>query len=176
VIRLLQCFEAPAISTRGLSALASLLPVAFVACLLTIGCARPAHDTLEEPSPIETLTMRTGPFDPVAESESRGRNVYKHYCSICHGDEGQGDGFNSTNLTVPPRDFSGSEFWRQATDERLLLTVTKGGMAAGKSVLMPAWGRTLTDRQLRDVVAFLHTLAAPGEPKAPTSGSPPSSQ
>ena len=77
----------------------------------------------------------------------------------------KGNGFNSTNLAVPPRDFSNPQFWRQATDERLLLTVSKGGTAVGKSVLMPAWGRTLTDRQLRDVVAFLHTLAHGEESK-----------
>jgi mono/diheme cytochrome c family protein len=176
VTRLVRCSRVPAVPTRAPSALASVWPVAFVACLLTMGCARPAHDRLEEPSPIETLTMRNGPLDPLAESQSHGRNVYQHYCSICHGDEGKGDGFNSTNLAVPPRDFSGPEFWRQTTDERLLLTVTKGGMAVSKSVLMPAWGRTLTERQLRDVVAFLHTLAARGKPKDPDSSAPSGSQ
>jgi mono/diheme cytochrome c family protein len=50
------------------------------------------------------------------------------------------------------------------TDENLLLVVSKGGPAVGKSVLMPAWGKTLTDRQLHDVIAFLHTLVSIGQP------------
>jgi cytochrome c oxidase cbb3-type subunit 3 len=119
---------------------------------------------LKEPSPIEALAVRNVSHDPVVESQSRGAKVYKHYCSICHGDEGKGDGFNSTNLPVPPRNFSTPRFWRQATDEHLLLAVSKGGPAVGKSVLMPAWGQTLTDRDMRDIVAFLHTLAVQQEP------------
>lgn len=141
-------------------AIAFLLVATVVACLFITGCARPGHDRPEEPSPIEALATRDVPPNPVVESQSRGQKVYKHYCAICHGDGGQGDGFNSTNLAVTPRDFSNPAFWRQATDERLLLTVSKGGTAIGKSVLMPAWGRTLSDRQIHDVVAFLQTLAA----------------
>jgi mono/diheme cytochrome c family protein len=146
----------------------SLAPVAIVACfmttLLSTGCARPSNDSFKEPSPIEQLAIRNVPSDPVAESQLRGAKVYKHYCAICHGNEGRGDGFNSTNLAVPPRNFSSPQFWQQTTDETLLLVVSKGGPAVGKSVLMPAWGRTLTDRQMRDVIAFLHTLAARSEP------------
>lgn len=115
--------------------------------------------------------MRNAPLGPAAESQLRGQKVYKHYCSICHGEDGKGDGFNSTNLAVSPRDFSSPEFRRQATDERLLLVVSKGGKAVDKSVLMPAWGRTLTDRQMRDVVAFLTTLAAREVPNAPDDNS-----
>ena len=102
--------------------------------------------------------MRDVAADALAVSQSRGGRVFEHYCVICHGREGQGNGFNSTHLEVPPRDFTSSQFWQQATDERLLLAVSNGGLAVGKSVLMPAWGRTLNDQQLRDVVAFLHTL------------------
>jgi mono/diheme cytochrome c family protein len=172
-MRLVQSVRAhDADPSHGQTALAFLLLIAAVACLLTTGCARPDNDNVQEPSSIEALAMRNGPPDPVAESQSRGQKVYKHYCSICHGEEGQGDGFNSTNLAVPPRDFSSRKFWRQTTDERLLLTVSKGGTAVDKSVLMPAWGRTLTNRQMRDVVAFLHTLAAPAEPKDGDSDSP----
>jgi mono/diheme cytochrome c family protein len=171
-MRLVQSVKAhDADPSHGQTAMAFLLLLAAVACLLTTGCARPDNDDVQEPSSIDALAMRSGPPDPVAESRSRGQKVYQHYCSICHGEEGKGDGFNSTNLAVPPRDFSSPEFWRQTTDERLLLAVSKGGTAVAKSVLMPTWGRTLTDRQMRDVVAFLHTFAAPAEPKDGDSAS-----
>jgi mono/diheme cytochrome c family protein len=153
-----------------------LLSMAVVGCCLATGCARPGSDKFKEPSPIEALAVRDVLLDPAAKSQSRGRIVYKHYCSICHGEEGNGDGFNSTNLAVPPRDFSSPKFWWRKTDERLLLTVSKGGPAVGKSVLMPAWGQTLTDRQMRDVVAFLHTLAVQAKPKDDDSGSPTESE
>ena len=157
------------IQPQGPPARARRLPIALAACFLMIGCDRAADDKSAEPSPIEVLATRDVPPDPVAESQSRGQKVYKHYCAICHGDGGQGDGFNSTNLAVTPRDFSNPAFWRQTTEERLLIAVSKGGPAVGKSVLMPAWGRTLTDREMRDVVAFLTTLAVREEPQAPDS-------
>ena len=37
----------------------------------------------------------------------------------------------------------------------------EGAGAASHGRYMPAWGRALTDRQLRDVVAYLSYLQAP---------------
>ncbi len=137
---------------------------ALFACLAVAGCGRSPDKVAAEPSPIDALVLQSASHDPQADARSRGREVFAHYCAICHGPEGKGDGFNSTNLAVPPRDFSAPEFWRQAKDERILLVVSNGGEAIGKSVLMPRWGRTLTVRQIHDVVAFLHTFAATAAP------------
>jgi mono/diheme cytochrome c family protein len=169
---LMQSTKVHAVLFQGKITTACVLSKVVVACCLATGCARQDSDVLKEPSPIEDLAVRNKSPDPLVESQSRGAKAYKHYCSICHGDKGQGDGFNSTNLAVPPRNFSAAQFWRQATDEQLLLTVTKGGPAAGKSVLMPAWGKTLTDRDMRDIVAFLHTLAERNGPTADDGGHP----
>jgi cytochrome c oxidase cbb3-type subunit 3 len=164
------------ISAHDRSFRASLAHLGVLACcsivISTTGCDRSSNDTVQESSPIEALAIRDVPTNAVAESQLRGRIVYSHYCAICHGEEGQGNGFNSTNLAVLPRDFSNPRFWREPTDERLLLAVSKGGTAVGKSVLMPAWGRTLTDRQMNDVVTFLRTLASSREPKENGSGPP----
>jgi cytochrome c oxidase cbb3-type subunit III len=143
---------------------ARFLYVVVTATSLMVGCAYPADDQSQEPSPIEALATRDVPRNPAADSRARGRQVFHHYCAICHGVDGKGDGFNSSNLAVAPRDFTNPAFWQQANDERVLLAVANGGTAVGKSVLMPAWGHTLTDPQMRDVVAFLHTLAAREKP------------
>ncbi len=146
------------------------------AVLLIVGCAQAVEEQSRDPSPIEALAMRDVPRNSVSDSRARGRQVYHHYCAICHGAGGGGDGFNSSNLAIAPRDFTNSTFWEQVNDKRALQAVANGGMAVGKSVLMPAWGRTLTDGQMRDVVAFLHTLPGPVEPKNPDSDSPPGSR
>jgi cytochrome c oxidase cbb3-type subunit 3 len=164
----------PSMSAREVSAprpsaAAPLVLAAAGACLLTTflttGCTHTDNNKSNETSPLETLAMRDVPPDSTAESQQRGRKVFEHYCSICHGINGQGDGFNSSNLAVPPRNFADQQFWKQATDEKLILVVSKGGPAAGKSVLMPAWGRTLTERQMHDAVAYLRTLVVRNEPK-----------
>lgn len=138
---------------------------ALLTCFLMMGCSRSESKVQTEPSPVEAVATRHLSIDPAAESRSRGAKLYEHYCAICHGAEGKGDGFNSSNLAVPPRDFSDPQFCKQATDERLLLAVSKGGPAVGKSVLMQPWGRTLTDSQIRDVVTFLRTMITVEKPK-----------
>ncbi len=149
------------------SVVAPLLGAAFLCVLLASGCgpAGQGHNPGVYPSEIEELAVRRGPRDPVVEAQGRGRQVYEHYCKICHGDEGQGDGFNSGSLETPPRDFSDPIFWESTNSERLTSAVSGGGQAVGKSVLMPAWGRTLTERQIQDVISYLRVFAEQAKPE-----------
>ncbi len=130
-----------------------------LALLLLSGCKPQTHqDSLEIPSPIEMLAIRRERLDPLVESQTRGHKVYQHYCQICHGLEAQGDGFNSAMLDPTPRNFSDEAFWEQANDESLIAVISLGGKAVGKSVLMPPWGKTLDEQQIRDVLAYLRTV------------------
>ena len=158
----------PAILAAKL-AIAVALPV-----LATAGCGEPGHlqDSLKYPSQIEALAIRRERPDPLAEAQASGRKVFEHYCQICHGAEGQGDGFNSTNLAISPRDFSNLEFWKTATDERLTSAISQGGESVEKSVLMPAWGRTLSEEHIRDVVAYLRTIPQRAKQEEATSKRP----
>jgi mono/diheme cytochrome c family protein len=47
------------------------------------------------------------------------------------------------------------------SDEYLFRVIKEGGPAVGKSPLMAPWGGVLRDDQIRDVVAFLRSLADP---------------
>jgi mono/diheme cytochrome c family protein len=84
-----------------------------------------------------------------------------HYCATCHGDAGVGDGFNAYNLDPHPRDLSDSAFQRKKTDAELADTIRRGGAGVGLSALMPPWGRTLTDRQVGEVVLYVRSLRKP---------------
>jgi mono/diheme cytochrome c family protein len=90
---------------------------------------------------------------------AQGRNVYGRYCSVCHGVQGKGDGFNAFNLNPRPRNFTDSAFLARL-DERLVReTIAKGGSAVGLSPLMPPWGHTLTDRDIELVSQYVEYLA-----------------
>ena len=91
--------------------------------------------------------------------------MFQHNCQICHGESGKGDGFNASRLTPPPRDFTQFNFWKSTTDERVHFAVSQGGSSVGKSVLMPAWGHTLTKSQIDDVIVYIRSLAAPRQKK-----------
>ncbi|MGA2033507.1 MAG: cytochrome c [Thermoguttaceae bacterium] len=146
-------------------ALVGLIPAAYVAAFLAMGWirARQGHDEQVYPSRIEALAISREPADPLADARARGEKVYRHYCQICHGEGGKGDGFNSSHLDPRPRNFSDAKFWRNTRGDRIYDAVAQGGTANGKSVLMPAWGHTLTERQLRDVMVFIRAFAAPAK-------------
>jgi cytochrome c oxidase cbb3-type subunit 3 len=88
-------------------------------------------------------------------SARAGRNLFKNFCSLCHGPEGEGDGkmariiknpppFNLTKSTVP--------------GEYLELIIMKGGGAIGRSPRMPPWAEQLTKDEVKSIVLYLKTI------------------
>jgi mono/diheme cytochrome c family protein len=88
-----------------------------------------------------------------------GRALFQHYCSTCHGAEGHGDGFNAYNLDPKPRDLGAPDFQAKRSDEDLAAAIRSGGGASGLSAAMPPWGRSLGERQSRNLVLYLRTLS-----------------
>ena len=105
--------------------------------------------------------VETPPTPIVSYDAQLGRDVFTHYCSTCHGDAGAGDGFNAYNLDPHPRDLSDPAFQKTKTDVQLADTIRRGGAGVGLSSLMPPWGRTLTERQVGEVVLYVRSLKKP---------------
>jgi mono/diheme cytochrome c family protein len=84
-----------------------------------------------------------------AAAQQPAASVYKANCAPCHGAAGDANTPAGKKFQVPP--FS-SETVLKETDANLL-AVAKNGK--GK---MPAWHDKLSDGQLNDLVAFIHTL------------------
>jgi len=96
-----------------------------------------------------------------AQNHAEGRRLYANYCSTCHGERGKGDGMAAASLPVKPTDHTNGAVMNQLTDQFLLEIISKGGGAVGKSSFMPSWGAALNQAQLRDVIAYIRTLAVP---------------
>ena len=131
--------------------------VGLAVTVLTLAvCSRGAS-----PKPTEPETVAATP--PPSYEVRLGRDVFVHYCATCHGDAGTGDGFNAYNLDPHPRDLSDPAFQKKKTDADLIDTIRRGGAGVGLSSLMPPWGRTLSERQVAEVVLYLRSLkkAAP---------------
>lgn len=47
------------------------------------------------------------------------------------------------------------------SDDLLRNTITLGGSAMGKSAMMPAWGKTLSQKDVQALIAFLRAIAQP---------------
>jgi mono/diheme cytochrome c family protein len=119
-----------------------------VLLISAVGCHR-------RTAPAGSTTMSVRP----ASYELRlGKLVFSYYCQTCHGETGAGDGFNAFNLDPKPRDLSDPAFQKSRLDEQLEDAVRRGGKGVGLSTLMPPWGRTLSDRQIAEVVRYVRTL------------------
>lgn len=91
--------------------------------------------------------------------QRQGRHLYAKYCTVCHGTEGKGDGFNAFNLDPKPRDFTDIKYMNALSDSRLLETVSQGGKGVNKSVLMPSWGGRLSKSELEYIIAYIRHFA-----------------
>ena len=95
---------------------------------------------------------------PAADPDA-GRQAYAAYCATCHGPKGDGNGPMSAMLNPRPARHSDGAHMRTLSDEYLFTIIKEGGPAVGKSPMMTAWSSTLSDDQIRDLVAYIRTLA-----------------
>lgn len=84
-----------------------------------------------------------------------GKAPYQQQCASCHGSSGQGDGPAARAFNPPPSDLTREDL----TAERLFLATRDGGMAVGLTAMMPAFGRSMSEDTIHDVVAYLKSLA-----------------
>jgi mono/diheme cytochrome c family protein len=103
------------------------------------------------------------------QNAAEGKKLYSQYCSTCHGDTGKGDGSAAQALPAKPADHTNGGIMNQLSDQFLITIISKGGSAVGKSSFMPAWGNAISDKEIRDIVAYIRTIADPpyNKPKNP---------
>ncbi len=97
----------------------------------------------------------------LSREAKRGRVLYEDYCAICHGKQGNADGFNAYNLRTPPTRHTDPILMGTLSDTQVHRMIKEGGKAMGRSPQMPPWGGVLNDREITEVTAFIRTLAVP---------------
>ncbi len=86
-----------------------------------------------------------------------GRHIFEHYCAVCHGKSGKGDGVNAKLLDPEPANLAGSEIAGRSNDE-LYDVIAKGGAGVELSATMPPWGKTFSLDQIKELVAYIRLL------------------
>ena len=95
-----------------------------------------------------------------AQRES-GKRAYLKYCSQCHGENGDGEGYATPHLLPRPRDFTKGKFKVRTTPSGALPThqdlfnIIRRGMPYTS---MPAWPN-LTDQEVTDLAYFITTFS-----------------
>ncbi len=84
-----------------------------------------------------------------------GRAIFKNYCSLCHGENGEGDGKMAKIIKDPP---PFNLTLSRAPDDYLMQIISKGGAAMGRSPRMPPWGEQFSESERRSVIMYIKTL------------------
>lgn len=77
--------------------------------------------------------------------------LYHNYCSVCHGEQGDGNSRARGSLNPAPRDFTTAAALHELTRPRMVAAV-KGGVPG---TAMAAWGTQLSDAQIAAVVDYV---------------------
>jgi cytochrome c oxidase cbb3-type subunit 3 len=146
---------------------ASALVLALVATMLSgiVGCRRKAaadrsaavakgYDTEQDwNDPQKTI--------PLDYQQAQGKRLFYADCVWCHADATPAGPSNRSNVNPAPSLMNDGATLNALSDDYMENMITLGGAAMGKSAMMPPWGRTLTQPEIRAIIAFTRAIAQP---------------
>jgi copper transport protein len=97
--------------------------------------------------------FQRNPVPRNAASIARGRALFQEDCAVCHGAQGRGDGPAAAGMARKPDDLS-----RIAPPPVFPDGVVAYRIRNGEG-LMPAFGKTLREEQVWDLLNFIRALA-----------------
>ena len=83
-----------------------------------------------------------------------GMQLYKNYCQVCHGEEGEGDGIMTNLMGINPMDHTNSNEINRLDNEQLVKSILEG-----KGRFMPAWKGILSQEDVEAVVSYIRLLS-----------------
>ena len=93
--------------------------------------------------------------------QAQGKRIFNDKCVWCHADATQAGPSNRSNLAPTPPLFTDGQTFNSLSDDFMRNTITLGGGAMGKSAIMPPWGQTLSQDEIRAVIAYARAVAQP---------------
>lgn len=94
--------------------------------------------------------------------QTLGRELYHQYCDRCHDPESTRERVsNYDNLTTKPHAFTEGDVMNKLSDADLTAILSHGGPALGKSAEMPAYGYTLSPRDMRALISYIRAVSDP---------------
>ena len=154
-------------ATNLIGPMAMTLAVIFLAA----GCSRKEPDQASQPAnppavpePAAAPATETTAAAAAAVNSEAGTQVFKTYCSTCHGATGKGDGAAAAALNPKPANFASGAFKYDANGngatgdiDDIKAIVHDGAAKHGGSPLMAPWPM-LTPEQLQAVAEYVKSL------------------
>jgi len=132
--------------------------------------AAPGHPTAGDISRASATDLAREPNDVdwSGGDPAAGRTLFAQHCALCHGGDGSGNGLASPAINPKPRDFTTGRFYIDASANGetgegvdLARVILHGPAAFGGTSAMTGWRETLSDDDVRNLIAHIRTLAHP---------------
>lgn len=107
------------------------------------------------------VATRTAAARDTQRDVTAGRDLYARSCAGCHGEGGRGDGPSAAGFATKPADLVDGRLMNGLPDEFLANVILNGGPAEGLAPTMPGFRGHLGDDQVRQVIAYVRSLAQP---------------
>jgi len=111
----------------------------------------------ERPAEASYLSLIDNPIF-LPDERPQPESIYLRYCATCHGENGDGNGYNSKFLPKKPATHADEIFMSGRPDDTLFDGIFAGGAILYKSHFMPAWGQTLSRSEIRQLVTYMRSL------------------
>jgi len=83
--------------------------------------------------------------------------IYHNYCSVCHGDKGDGKSHAESSMSPPPKDFTLQQTARGLTRERMIYSISKGLPGTA----MVGWNKQLSKKEIEAVTDYIREIFMP---------------
>jgi cytochrome c oxidase cbb3-type subunit 3 len=93
--------------------------------------------------------------------QAQGKRIFYAQCVWCHADSTPAGPSNRSNLKPMPALMNDGAVLNSESDEYLQNMIALGGSAVSKSAMMPPYGQTLTQEEIREVIAYTRAIAQP---------------
>jgi mono/diheme cytochrome c family protein len=93
---------------------------------------------------------------------ARGREIYVTRCSVCHGEDGDGQGPAAAGLPIKPPSFRDEKMVGEMAGNYWFWRVSEGGLVEpfrSMGSVMPAWKDELSVQDRWAVIAYSHSLS-----------------
>ncbi len=91
---------------------------------------------------------------PLMGDPEVGRRLYNKHCQMCHGRQGDGNGFMKDLINIKPMDHTNAYKTNKLTNEEIVMDILEG-----KGKYMPAWKSVLTQRDAEGLVGYIRLLS-----------------
>ena len=136
-----------------------------LALAVSSGCRKPSEAL--ETNPIEKAYGTEPDWNnpqnliPLHYQQVQGQRFFYTDCVWCHADVTPAGPSNRANLNPSPPLADDGATLNSLNDGYLQNIITLGGSAMSKSAMMPPWGKTLKQDDVRGVIAFMRAIAQP---------------